>query len=755
MTENKLRIPILTKSGELFLDIYAESSDYILEISEVDAALNGESKYQIKEGCFYEYIISDKKYQLRARTKDIVKQSRIDPSSGRIMPNIYVGTLILEIYHKDDSEVYTLKVEVTSIKTNYREDYRVMLGEITEKCTDLLMQHSSPIVQNFEPDYKIDPKTYYQQFAFLKSIVDSEEFGDSVMKIISSPTTRWREIEKETDIRTIRRLNQKSIKQIACSSNRSNLPSDHCLRRVIPTIPTRIKANEKSETADTPENRFIKYVLSSFLGLCSTITSKMNDDSRAKVESKRVEEILEHFLGYSVFKEVGMPKTLPLNSPILQRKEGYREILKAWLMFNLAAKLIWTGGENVYEAGKRDVAVLYEYWVFFKLLDIIKVVFDIDSKSTDELIIKTRDGLGLQLKQGNHIAVKGLFNDKSRKFNIEFSYNRTFRGEMGYPEGGSWTNNMRPDYTLTIWPHEIPRQNDAEKEELIVHIHFDAKYKIENLYNVFVDEINLDDEKSDQRKGKYLRDDLLKMHSYRDAIRRTGGAYILYPGNVPFNRFGFHEILPGLGAFPMRPSKTDTGENELRRFINDVLRHFMNRISQREKAAYQTYEIYNEKPIRELIELLPETIGLNRGLIPEETFVLVGYYKSLEHLDWILRNSLYNTRTGSAKGSISITSKEAGAKYLLLYANGETVTNKIFRIGQRGPEVYSNNDLLSIGYPDPNYQSYLVFAIEKTIEKEFTQMKWDLSKLNPSHNKLDQGMPFVYTLSELMCALVK
>ncbi len=230
---------------------------------------------------------------------------------------------------------------------------------------------------------------------------------------------------------------------------------------------------------------------------------------------------------------------------------------------NLAAKLIWSGGENVYEAGKRDVAVLYEYWLFFKLLDIIKDVFDIDPKSTEDLIITTEDGLGLKLKQGNHTAIKGVYKKNTRWLNVEFSYNRTFSGDKDYPDGGSWTKNMRPDYTLTVWPYEILDQGDAKKEELIVHIHFDAKYKVENLYNIFSNDINLNEEKTDQSKGKYKRADLLKMHSYRDAIR-TGGAYILYPGQVPFNKFGFHEIIPGLGAFPMRPSKTDTGEVNLK-----------------------------------------------------------------------------------------------------------------------------------------------------------------------------------------------
>jgi len=754
MADNKLHIPVQTISDEIFLDIYAESSDFLAVIPEEIAESYGESRFQIKEGCFYEYKLSHN-YQLRSSSRDIVKESKIDKSSGRLSPNIYVGTLILEVFREGSEEKYKVKLEVASVKTTYREDYRVMLGEITEKCTDLLMQHNSPVVQNFEPDFGKDPKTIYQQFAFLKSIIDSEEFNDSIMKIIYSPITQWKEIESEKDIRSLKRVNNKILKQIASSANKTNLPPNHYLEYLIPTIPTRVKLNEKSETVDTPENRFIKYVLYSFAALCSSILKKLSEESREKKEATNTEKALEQYLSHSIFKEISTPDTLPLNSPVLQRKEGYREILKIWLMFNLAAKLIWSGGEDVYEAGKRDVAILYEYWLFFKLLDIIKAVFNIDPKSIDDLILITDDGLGLKLKQGNHIAIKGIYEGVSRKFNVEFSYNRTFSGEMNYPQGGSWTKNLRPDYTLTIWPHEIKYQTEAEKEELIVHIHFDAKYKIENLFSIFDDNINLDEEKIDQNKGKYKRADLLKMHSYKDAIRRTGGAYILYPGSVTINKFGFHEIIPGLGAFPIRPSKTDTGEIELKSFINDVLYHFMNRISQRERVAYETYEIYNEKPIKELIELLPETIGSNRDLMPDTTFVLVGYYKSQEHLNWILKNRLYNARTGSARGSISITSKETSAKYLLLYTKGDTIIDKIFKINPCGPSVFRSIELLEMGYPNPNYNSYLVFKLDVTIEKEFSQMKWDLNKLNRVHGNNERGIPVGYTLSEIMRALAK
>lgn len=94
-----------------------------------------------------------------------------------------------------------------------------------------------------------------------------------------------------------------------------------------------------------------------------------------------------------------MPSQLNLNSPVLQRKEGYRELLQAWLMFDLAAKLSWKGGDNVYEAGKRNVAVLYEYWVFFKLLEVISRVFDINPVSINKLVKTDADQINLEIQQ--------------------------------------------------------------------------------------------------------------------------------------------------------------------------------------------------------------------------------------------------------------------------------------------------------------------------------------------------------------------
>ena len=192
-----------------------------------------------------------------------------------------------------------------------------------------------------------------------------------------------------------------------------------------------------------------------------------------------------------------MPSMLSLNSPALQRKEGYREVLQAWLIFDLAAKLSWHGGDDVYDAGKRNVATLYEYWLFFKLMEVIGSIFDIAPEDKKNLVQTDKDEINLELKQGKMKMVHGVYDAGVRKLNVRFYYNRTFKSAGSMLEAGSWTRTMRPDYTLSVWPGEID-EKEAEKEDLIVHIHFDAKYK---LNKVFLKNENEDDSEEQLKRN--------------------------------------------------------------------------------------------------------------------------------------------------------------------------------------------------------------------------------------------------------------
>lgn len=749
----------------------------------IDAADNGEARYQITEGCFYDYELFDKENENEYffNKTDYTQPNIRKPFLGVIAPNIYVGTLSVELYKKGVVDaVEKIKLEVCSVKSDYRTDYRFMLESITEKCTDLIMQIDSPVNQHFETNFDVDSLTLYQRFSFVKALIDSREFEEAIQKIVSNPTTKWQTESEEKDIRNIKKFGQKSIKQIVSKGNRVPLPVFHFLYKQhgIKSIPVRIESERKTESVDTSENRFIKHALEEFLFFCESCHEKFEQNSRAKLEANVLSGKISNFLNQSFFKEISRPNSLSLNNPVLQRKSGYREVLNAWLKFDLAAKLIWHGGNDVYEAGKKDIATLYEYWLFFTLLDIFKdkSVFNIEPKGIKELLQFEKGNLSVNLKQGKTIALKGVFNSETRKLNIQFCYNRSFGGGRKYPDGGSYTTTLRPDYTLSIWPAEILKAEEAEKKELITHIHFDAKYKVNNFYeliksskeeNLTIDEEKkLLEEETEEKKGSFKNADLLKMHAYKDAIRRTGGAYVLYPGegaDKPFR--GFHELIPGLGAFVLKPNKDQTGKEELKKFILHVVDNFIDRASQRENTASKVYEIHKHKKDDNdiLKEPMPEyfDIGNQEKIIPDETFVLVGYCKNPLNIDWYKKEGKYNFRMDDDKGSLTLENEVVNAKYLLLRESGKDSANRIFKIKSKGPKVYKGTSM--VGYKTTDLKDfYLVIEIENEESNDLNYASFNFKELEKykaikaSNNHVTAaGIPFAITLTELMKVKIK
>src|SRR5437764_13258032 len=99
MSAKKLVIPIFNGEDKIELALYAEQSSSLEE--KADAIENGEALIQVKEGCLYEYKIDD---GFLLRPSEIVAQSKISDTSGRIMPSIYVGTLTIDVLESSSQE---------------------------------------------------------------------------------------------------------------------------------------------------------------------------------------------------------------------------------------------------------------------------------------------------------------------------------------------------------------------------------------------------------------------------------------------------------------------------------------------------------------------------------------------------------------------------------------------------------------------------------------------------------------------------
>ncbi len=714
------------------ISIKAEKEKSLEIISPEEAWRKCEAQIQVYEGCNYEYEIEG--FHL-SEEFGVVKNSAFHSSSGRIIPGNLVGTLSIDILSDSENEkAGVLKLEVRSRKIEYREDYQEMLRFIADRCNELILKSNSPVEQLVGPVFSDVSRGLYQRFAFLRSILDSQEFKDAVNRVLSAPVSTWSDVESARDIRNVRRFDRATVRQIASGGRREALPSGHPLAQKINSVPGMITGRQKVTTVDTPENRFVKHALNSFLNLCSVVRERAGEDHRLFDESSVLINTLDQWLSNSLFRELGMPESIPLNSPVLQRKEGYREILKVWLMHDLASRVCWEGGENVYGGGKKNIAVLYEYWVFFKLLDIVQEVFSVEPKDISSLISLDDSGLNLNLIQGRHVAIKGVYQAKNRIMNIELNYNRTFSMVDKYPDAGSWTKGLRPDYTLSIWPFGLDGEKgkqQAEEEENIVHIHFDAKYRVKEIKDLLGEE---------PEEGKPLpadtKDaDLMKMHAYRDAIRRSGGSYVIFPGvktsegNTRIYR-GFREIIPGLGAFPLNPSEADENSQDLAKFLSQVAQHMMNRVTQREKMAQKAYQTYSEEERDPLFAELPRAEDGSHDVIPDETWVLVCYYKNSQQLAWIEEKLLYNARAQGENALEELSPEAMSAKYILLYG-GRGSAQKIYPLEKGGPVLFSAEKLKEKGYPGtPSVSHYLVYHIrDKDPVPEFKSLDFKIEQL--------------------------
>ena len=199
------------------------------------------------------------------------------------------------------------------------------------------------------------------------------------------------------------------------------------------------------------------------------------------------------------------------------------------------------------------------------------------------------------------------------------SYNRTFSRKdfQGTRYEGSYSRPFRPDYTLALFPAKYTKgRHNGEEEALqdgaVQYVHFDAKYRITDLTSIVghkhetEDELNqeLADDKADAIVNTYRRGDLLKMHTYNDAIRRTSGSYILYPGSGHYSgssNAAFHlydEILPGVGAFAIKPGILQQSETELRKFILQVIDYQNESGFRLNRMRYYEEMVYREPAIQ-------------------------------------------------------------------------------------------------------------------------------------------------------------
>lgn len=770
-------MPTITlKNTSIELEVQSNSSQHI---NDGLLSIVGTQWCSLQEANVYDYRIQFKEnshnneklwLEIKGGSKGVIKPNSFDPNSGAIHTHTYVGNLFFEIYRGSESEsvderelIDEFYLKVRSVKVNYEKEYQYMLEEISATCAELLLRASSSVHQFLMVDEDSSSTSDYQRFKFVESLVLSESFDNALSQILYSPDINWSRIKESTRLSKVKKATPSIVKQISSRGNRFALRADNPLvNHGLDSVPTNVEDVRKVNSYDTPANRFVKFVLQSVMRFCQDITGS-DKNGLIQAEAMEIVKKCESILQHQLFKEVSRVSTINLNNTKLQRKPGYRQVLLFWLQFGLASNLKWEGGDSVYAAGKKDVATLYEYWLFFKFLSIMESMFNASKPKLEELIGVDSSGLTLKLKQGKELEIEGEYCTNHREFNVLLRYNRSFSYTENYFRAGSWSLNLRPDYTLSFWPKDLIPE-DAEKQELMVHLHFDAKYKVDSefLKELRGELANHDEKKKQARSNTYKNGDLLKMHAYRDAIRRSYGSYILYPGDQsesPLKK-AQREVLPSIGAFSVKPNKDDDGIEHLKEFLKDTIENLSNRYSQREILAYYKYSTLGEAPRKNKKSTyrIPESyapdkqdLSNRRGLLPGNTYVHVAYYKNQEHLEWIKSHKMYNFRMGGDNGAVEINENSTKARFLLLYNADNDLTTELFEISP-GFKVKFKDELE--GYPSAGRDFYMVVEnVEEVSIPELRDKIWDVSQLpefrNQKGTKLE-GAPFLINLQDLI-----
>ena len=487
--------------------------------------------------------------------------------------------------------------------------------------------------------------------------------------------------------------------------------------------------NERIEnTINTRENRFVKYSLHvlgkkfrEVFAEVSSIYKDMDYDERKALQGYN--KLFRQLETASFFSKVGEFEGFRQESAILQQRNGYSQIYKAWLMLKNSLELV----DGKTDIGMKKIWELYEIWCFLVMKRLIAKVLGIDLNDTDNIHENKSEMLNTMLKSEMSHSVEFINSSNGDVVRLEYqhTYNRSSK------EFKTTTTEQRPDIVVTI----------KKPDGFILTYLYDAKYRVQDDKN----DGELDEGVDIDLADYPLPDAINQMHRYRDAIyyaikedeRPRGkeiiGGYILFPGrtegNSIENRYFYKSIKQvNIGAFPLLPADENHKEdivtcNLLEKHLEEILL---------DNTAYE--QIKNSIPQK----------GLQYSLRPnkEESLVLVGYAKPKDK-DIILKNAIYYTRAEFEPGSLRLRPGFEWTKYLLIH-DTQNIERKLYLLTEKGPRIVSKQALVDMGFNPSHGEFFFVFDIVDTEHPILIEPSLHLPNIKAKYE------PYFLTLKELM-----
>ncbi|MDQ6806906.1 MAG: DUF2357 domain-containing protein [Actinomycetota bacterium] len=429
-----------------------------------------------------------------------------------------------------------------------------MLDDVAGELASLPFAAATPASAPYARDRTMAPDALYHAYAFLRDGMQARGGHDlpgAVQRILARPHESLRLEEarliplgqaSQIDAATLAVIHSEPelLNRLVDGSPLTNHP---LARRLNGRMPELIRTPPLGHTTDNRENRFVVAALEAMTDISRRFERFVRASGRTSSalnarEAAAIASTLERWRRHPALEPLRAARGIPLESTVLRGRAGYREILRYYSEL-LARTRLAEPHEMRTLLELRDAAEIYEYWCYFRVVAAVTDVLHTPAK-VDRFAVNP---LGTRLPYGYLATSRGA----QVLYNMTYSRPRSGTAEMGQ---SSYSVRLRPDITV--------RGADGR-----LHL-FDAKLKVD--FGRAVDADDNDD--MEARSDTFKREDLYKMHAYRDALG-ADSVWVLYPGSrptpnhyrVPWGESGApgSRGFRGVGAIALRPSAEHDG----------------------------------------------------------------------------------------------------------------------------------------------------------------------------------------------------
>ena len=488
-------------------------------------------------------------------------------------------------------------LEVVATKVGYVADFKALLDLIADELVNLLLQIEEPtrLYLGLKETTASDPQTL---LFHVRRLMAPTRLPLALESVARRPHHQTRSREEQRPLGLISNPDPLLVIQ--------RLPSLE-FRRGGPAAslfggftPAQLPDERTVDTFDTPENRYVKAFLEDLQVKLTTLRASLiaANKERTVREVDGWESEIADWLSEPIWKEVRPLRYFPSNSQVLQKREGYKEVLSADIALQFSLQLPWERGLQLAEGldgDVRPISELYQYWCYFVLRGVLRTICGPEDKNRGTLIEFKDKGVTVNLKKGQEsTAIFSYVPALGSPARISLFYNKRFTPKKRSPSywSGTYSAQFDPDYSILV-------EVDTPDGKRLHWLHFDAKYRLDFAqWNGVIGtseplvEAEILEERAASSGGRpaYMKDDLYKMHTYRDAVLGSRGSYVVFPGDgedeeiftrYPPNLETEDSRIPSVGAFQLRPY------HQARQI--ETLEHFLRKVFSQMSQALTTY----------------------------------------------------------------------------------------------------------------------------------------------------------------------